>query len=733
MNSEQLTARLLATFVDELDEQVRVLNIDLLALEVTPDDPERLKSLFRVAHTLKGAARAAGVAPIESACHAMEGLLVEAREGRLALGAAEFAHCFAAADALGDAATRLRAGQDLTGAPIATMLVPPPRAAPAKKGRSAPRPALKPGPPVVPGRGSQRDGQIRIDGEKLDGLLAATEQLLIASDQTATRPPELRALHESIGRSVGQWHRTVRQVRLALERAHAPAAVTQAVSGMADGLEELLDGTARSASAAAADARGLGQAALAVAEQARRLRMRPFAEACEALPRMVRDLASGVGKEIQFEVEGGDVEVDRAVLDGLGEALIHLVRNAVDHGIESSSQRRRAGKPARGTVRVTAALVGDRLSVSVADDGAGLDIAALRAELGRRGLPSGGEDRELILALFEGGMSTRAEATTISGRGVGLDAVRAAVAGVRGTVRVDWEEGHGTTFTLECPPSLTTVRALLVAVGTQLFALPTTHIERIVRARAAEIQRAEGRDVIGTTDSPVPLVHLARLLPPLVPRPPVEPRMIVLLRAGGRRLGVVVDELIAERQLILRPLGGEGTVTPGVSGAAILELGRVALVLDPVALVAAGLGLEATPEPPGGEHPAARRGRRRILVVDDSITTRTLEQSILEAAGYEVLTAVDGADAWRALQEQGCDAIVSDIEMPRMDGFALCHAIRASHRFKALPVVLVTALEAPEQRLRGMEAGADAYLGKSSFDQRHLLETLAQLIGEPGP
>lgn len=733
MNKDQLGARLLATFTAELEEQVRAMNAALLALEAEPAAAERLKSLFRVAHTLKGAARAAAVAPVEQACHALETLLVEARDGRLTLGPPEFALLFAAADALGDAGKRLEAGRDLNGSPVAALRDRLTRRQP-EAGRKAapvaPAPSL---PPSVPSAVERGDGRVRVDAEKLDALLAATGQLLVAGSRVTSRPAELQALHDVAARSATEWSRTGRRLRLALERSAAPPALSQAVNGMEENLRHVLRETGRLAAGAAADARALSQVTDDVADQVRRLRMRPFVEACEALPRVVRDLASVSAKEMEIEILGGAVEVDRAVLDGLREALLQLVRNAADHGIEPPADRERAGKPRRGKVSVAAALRGDRLTVTVSDDGAGLDVPAVRAQLERRGLPVPHDEQELVRTLFAGGFSTRTGATAISGRGVGLDVVRAAIERIRGSVDVTWVRGRGTNFRLECPPTLATIHALLAVVGSQILAVPTTHVERLVRVRPEEIKHAEGRDVIATPETPVPLVALARLLPPLVERPAAGPLAVVLLRAGERRLAVAVDELVAEQEVLLRPVGRGREPLPHVSGAAILGTGRVALVLNAAAIVGAGLGLGAGPGVTIAEARSGGGAKRRILVVDDSITTRTLEQSILEAAGYDVRTAVDGADGWRVLQEHGCDVVVADIEMPRMDGFALCEAIRGSKRFKRLPVVLVTALETPEHRARGLEAGADAYIGKSSFDQQNLLDTISQLVGSEVP
>jgi two-component system, chemotaxis family, sensor kinase CheA len=380
-------------------------------------------------------------------------------------------------------------------------------------------------------------------------------------------------------------------------------------------------------------------------------------------------------------------------------------------------------------VSVTASLRADGLTVTVTDDGAGLDLAAIRARLVAGGLPVPGDDRELARTLFESGMSTRAETTAISGRGVGLDVVRAAMKRIRGSVDLTWVERRGTTFTLECPPTLATIRAVLASVGPQLVAMPTACVERLLRVRRDDVKQAEGRDMVISPSGPIPLASLARLLPPLVERPATGARPVIVLRVAERRLAVAVDDLVVEQELVVRPVLRDQELAPHVSGAAIVGSGQVVLVLNPATIIGEGLGLDGGARVAFAPEAEADRGPRRILVVDDSITTRTLEQSILEAAGYVVMTAADGADGWRLVQERGCDLVVADVEMPRMDGFALCEAIRGSKRHTKLPVVLVTALETPEHRMRGLEAGADAYLGKSSFDQQALLDTIGQLVG----
>lgn len=727
MNKGQLAARLLATFAGELEEQVAVMNAELLALEKSPGDATQLAVVFRVAHTLKGAAGAAGVPSIERACHALETMLAAVREGTRSLGTVEFEWLFASADAFADAGRRLRAGHDLVGAPIASLAGPDQGTPEGGPGRVATPTAAGSEAASEGSPGDGRGTQVRVGGEKLDLLLAATGQLIVARERVTDRPVELRALHDAATRSMNEWRRVSRRLRRSLTEAAVRPEIVRAITNVEDGLQHLAREAGRLAAQAATDAGLLAQVSNEVAGRVRRLRLRPFAEVCEPLPRAVRDLSARCGKAVDVEVRGGEIEVDRAVLDGLRDALLHLVRNAVDHGIESPVDRVRAGKPPHATVRLEAALRGDRLVVTVVDDGQGLAVAALRDQLARRGHAVPDDERELAQVLFESGVSTQEQATEVSGRGVGLDIVRAALARIRGRVDVSWVPGVGTTFVLECPTTLATVRALLVAVGAQTVAVPTVHVERLLRLRPDDIKHVKGREAIGTSDAPVPLVPLARLLPPLAERPRAGSLKVALLQSGTRKLAVIVDDLIAEQEVVTRPITALGAPLPHLTGAAVLSTGRIALVLDVVAAIGAGLALEPV-QSVVTSAPAAP-ARRRVLVVDDSITTRTLEQSILEAAGYEVRTAVDGADAWRVLQDHGSDLVVADVEMPVMHGFALCEAIRGSTRFKTLPVVLLTAIETPEHRARGLEAGADAYLGKSSFDQQRLLDTLSELLG----
>ena len=725
MSRKDLAARLLATFIGELGEQVETMNRELLALETTPGDRDRVHALFRVAHTLKGAARAAGVPLVERVCHALESLLADAREGKRALGAQDFELLFGAADALQDTAERLEAGADLTDSPLAAVLETlrdePGATTTRRPGEGREREGGRPPAP--------RDGQVRVPTQRVDALLATGAELLVAGGRPRVRAGEVEELRARLARCATDWKRAGRRLRIALESAEAPASDRRVLADVGGELERLAADAARVSRAASTDAHTLGRTVQEVLDHARGLRMRPFADACEVLPRAVRDLSVTAGKQVELRIDGAEVQADRVVLDGLREALLQMVRNAVDHGIEAPDERVAAGKPRHGTVAVAAGVRGDRLRVTVTDDGRGFDVSAIRDALRRRGMPVPADERDLPRALFEAGLSTRGQVTAVSGRGVGLDVARSAVERIDGRIDVTWAAGRQTTFLLDCPLTLASLKALLVSVGSQVVALPLGYVERLRRVRTADVRQVEGRHVLPTAEGPVPLVALATLLPPLGEIPPGEgPLSVVVIRVGARRLAVVVDEMLEVRELSARPIRAGEPKPRAVRGAALLETGRIALVTDPLALVDSALESEAASGPAFRDRGPTAPAKRCVLVVDDSITTRTLESSIVEAAGYEVLTAVDGSDAWRLLQEHACDLVVADIEMPRMDGFALCEAIRGSRRLSALPIVLVTALERPEDRARGLEVGADAYLGKSSFDQQHLLDTIRQLL-----
>jgi two-component system, chemotaxis family, sensor kinase CheA len=730
MDKEALRQRLMVTFLGELEEHVRALNRDAIALERTPgDDGALLTSLFRTAHSLKGAARSVNVRPIEAACHRLETLLGHARDAGQPLAPETLQLLLTTADAFADAGDRLRAHEDVAVGPLRGVLRRLDEAGQQPPGAAAPSPppatTTAATPPPVP------DAFVRVPAAKLDSLLASSSELLIALRRLAAEQQAGARLHDALRRWRSEWLQLERPLRKALA-VHGPLLPRRALLALdrtRDQLHDIEHLVGLLSSRMSAETHGTERAAATVEDEIRTLRMFPFSHACEGLERAVRDLTRGSAKQVNVVVEGGDVELGRFVLESLRDPLLHLVRNAVDHGIETADERRAAGKPPLATVTVSAALRGNVVEITVADDGRGLDIAAIRELARRKQIAAPDDDGDAARLIFLPGFSTARVLTEVSGRGVGLEVVKHRVESLHGHVDVASSPAGGLRVVLTVPLTLITIRALLVRVAGHVYAIPVTSVRRLARVGAADIASVRGREVLLSEGAPIPIATLAAILhlDGAAPRFSHLKAPLVVMTSGAAQVAVIVDELITEDEVLVKALGARLRHVRHVAGATILASGEVALILNAAGVVQSALtaapprALAALQEPT----PAARR---RLLVVDDSVTTRSLQRSILEGAGYEVMVAGDGSDAWQLLQDAGADLVVADVEMPRMDGFALCEAIRRSTRFRDLPIVLVTALQNDADRKRGLDAGADAYLSKAGFDQRVLLDTVAQLL-----
>ncbi len=737
MDRVSLLARLMATFVGELAEHVRTFNGELLALEKNPegaDRAERFKTLLRAAHSLKGAARSVNVGLIEEASHRLEDVLIAARDHQIAADADLFALLYASADALEETGGRLRDQRELDGSPL-DLLLSRLDAAVGSAGAKPPTPRIVEPPkplktaepaPVMIDRPREASAFVRVASEKLDALLTRSGELLVARRRVEARGDDLERLRESVAR----WGEESRNA------AHNPGAGRDRPARSFERLAQMERELEKLALAFEADRRQLAAAAGSLDDEVRRARMQPFAEGCQWLDRAARDVATSEGKLVDVVIDGGDVEIDRSVLEGLKDPLTHLVRNAVDHGVELPETRRKLGKPEVARIWVSAALRGAQVEVVVEDDGEGVNLDAVRGRLVELGLNVPEDDRDLVETILLPGFSTSEQLTNVSGRGVGLDVVKTRVEACHGTVSVSTERGSGTRFTLSVPLTLTALRAILFRAGGQTFAVAVANVERLLRVDLTEVRNIGGRGVLivpGGSPIPIaPLTELLNLTETLGTRVDVVKRPGLVIVAGDRRAAVLVDELIGEQEVTVKGLGDRLRRLRAVSGATILPEGPVALVLNASTLA------RATPTVPVAVSASRSAGRgvdvgnvhlkKRVLVVDDSVTIRTLEKDSLESAGYEVLTAVDGEDGWRVLQESGADLLISDVEMPRMDGLTLTATVRRSARFSRLPIILYTSRASDADRARGGDVGADAYLVKSSSDQRDLLETIAQLL-----
>jgi two-component system, chemotaxis family, sensor kinase CheA len=695
----QPEAEFLGIFRDEANERLDSMSTALLAIEDGRASADGIDSLFRDAHTIKGGAGMLGLEAIGVLAHAVEDVLADARQGgELPAGladpllrACDFLRALVNADEPADpeATAALIAELASAPAPVGQAAKTPPTAEPAPappplrvvKTPEAPAveappaveatPAVEVPPPVVERRSAPADAQsargrtVRVPAEKLDVLL------------------------DLVGETV--LHRQ----RLGHLVAAGDSAQHEELSDELDHGDRLLG---------------------ALQDAAIQTRTLPFGSITGPFPRAIRDIANAEGKEVELVVEGTETELDRVILEGISEPLVHMLRNAVAHGIETPAERLATGKARRGRVVLTAEQRGGLVAVSVTDDGRGVSPELL-AQASREG--------SLVDILARPGFSTRTEVSDLAGRGVGVDVVKAHVESFGGSLQIESEPGAGMSVTLLLPLTLALLDVLLVERGSHVFGVPLASVQEAVAV--TETLSLTGRKSLELRGESVAFGDLADLLgadaPPLPPRAPA-----IIVAAGGRRVALACDRLIGESEVVVKPLGPLLASVRGYLGAAILGDGRVALLLDPAGATATAPRIRqreavaATPD----EQSAVRT----LLVVEDSFMVRELQRSILEAAGYRVVTAKHGVDALAQLaSDSEIDLVVTDVDMPEMDGLTLTAAIRASAEHQGLPIVIVTSRHNDEDRRRGVEAGADAYMVKDSFDQHALLDTVARLVG----
>jgi two-component system sensor histidine kinase and response regulator WspE len=467
-------------------------------------------------------------------------------------------------------------------------------------------------------------------------------------------------------------------------------------------------------------------------------RMRPFGDGTSGLARMVRDVARTLGKKVRWQLIGESTQVDRDILDLLKAPLGHMLRNALDHGIESPAVRLAHGKPEEGTLTLEARHSAGALQITVSDDGAGIDLAALRAAIVRRKLASEDtvarlSEAELLEFLLLPGFSLRDQVTDVSGRGVGLDAVHDVVKRVRGTVRITQETGVGTRMQMQLPLTLSVIRSLLVEVAGEPYAIPLAHVNRTLQVSRTDIELLEGHQHIAFAGRRIGVVTAHQILDTALPASDYDTVCLVVIGDGPQTYGVMVDRFLGERMLVVQPLDARLGKIRNITAGALMENGDPVLIADVDDWLRSVERLVA-----GGELRHAqqrgvatgRRAARRVLVVDDSLTVRELERKLLATRGYDVTIAVDGMDGWNAVRSERFDLVITDIDMPRMDGIELVTLIKRDPQLQALPVMIVSYKDREEDRRAGLDAGADYYLAKGSFHDETLLDAVRDLIGE---
>lgn len=604
-----------------------------------------------------------------------------------------------------------------------------------------------------------RSGQlVRVDVQRLDVFLKRAEELISAKLAMMEHLRLLKNLHRRYEQSKRLYSSGFEEFKALKSKAPdlstpslPPAGkdlmeVLQFVGNHQTALHELGGDMARALASAEETARTLAILVEELMEGAKDVLLQPFGLVLRGLSRMVRDIADQLGKDVSLIIEGDDVEADRRILEELKDPLVHLLRNAVDHGLETPSERLRLGKAPQGTIRIRVVQDEARtVTLTVEDDGRGIDAQALRETAVRRGILSAEEGRELsdeavLQLIFRSDFSTSPMVTELSGRGLGMPIVKEKVEGLGGRVRVETQEGRGTRMILELPVSLATFRGILVGAGGRHFVVPTHAVEAVVKLREGDCQRVEGRETLVHGGRVIPLENLGRVLDlPEADTPSSKDtgrrRAALILTGGDRTAAVEVDSVLGEQEILIKGLGPQLQKVMHIWGATILGSGQVVPVLNAVEVVrsvekSTPRSFSRTlPVAAGQIGAAADKRKRAVLVAEDSVTSRTLLKNILETAGYSVQTAVDGQEALALLREYTFDAVVSDVEMPRMNGFDLTRAIRQDEKLKHMPVVLVTSLDSREHREEGLEAGADAYIVKSAFDQSTLLDVLERFTG----
>lgn len=796
--SQEIRQQLIPTFKVEQQEHVQKITQGLLALEGRPEAAKRkalLEEVFREAHSMKGAAQALNVPTVAKVGHLLEDLLLDAKENRLTFSAELFDLLHVALDAISlvldqaetdsadtppdivvllnqlknaqaeaseaveaepenitaevsesflesleveDAPMQPVAETSFLAEPSAVVPQAPPEPEPKKRAEA---PANQSG-----------EQTIRVSVNKLDALMAQSSELLAAKIRAEQRLAEVQQLESSLTEWQKMWHglRPYHN-RLLRNQQRANGTSTHTNDEKGRDLMTLLDffyqnqDQPRQFNAQintlyrqfANDILRLSLNINELQEEIKRMRMLPLATITATFGRIVRDIARDQNKQINLVILGEETELDKRVLEQIKDPLIHLLRNAADHGIETPEKRQQAGKPATGEITLAAKQQGNNVIITIDDDGSGLALDKLRQSAVRKGILNQAEADELdddaaAMLVFNSGLSTSPIITNYSGRGVGLDVVRKNIEDLHGKLRVDFKPEQGTTFSMTLPLTLASSRGLLVRASDQLFALPLTNIDHMVRVKCEDVNAVMGKSTMLDGGKPLALAWLEDILhlpPAQAIENEAEPLTVVIISAAEKRLGLVVSSLEGEQEIVMKNLGQQLVKVGGFSGATVLGSGQVVLVLNAADLLKLAHGAKAhavntavSPEQP-------TEAQKTILVVDDSITTRTLEKNILEAAGYKVKLANDGEEAYgQLLTEKLPHLVISDVEMPRLDGFGLALRLKEDNRFRDIPFILVTSLDSPKSKARGIEVGADAYIVKSSFDQGDLLETIRQLI-----
>ncbi len=751
--SDEFAKRLLATFRVEADEHLKNITSGLIELETDPDLKVKagiVETVFREAHSLKGAARAVNQTNIETICQSLESVFSVMKRREIHMVPFVFDTLHQAVDILNELNLSFPEEVRTDKEKISKIIE---KIAKIETGQDDALSGMHE-PPAIPVDKPARQQKplpfdtIRISVEKMNTLLRQSEEMLSVKLMTDQHLGDIHDLIHMFGTWQKQWSKiypTICEFRRLQERNDKQGKKRRKDDKQNYKVLEFGDLThdhMKALESKLIDLRRTGDRQRYTTElmvdnlleEMKKILMLPFSTLLEAFPKFVRDLSRDQGKDIDLVISGEEIEIDRRILEEMRVVFIHLLRNAIDHGIEKPEVRLRNKKSPRGKIKImVTSMEGNKVDILLSDDGIGMDMQALKDAAIKRGIISLEDaakltDQDLPAIVFQSGVSTSPIITDLSGRGLGLAIVREKIEKLGGQIVLETHQHTGTSFRMTLPLTLVAFRGLLVSVAEREFIVPTTNVESVVRVKRDEIKTVENRDTLSLNGVTIPLLRLADVLELTEKNGDLTMMTVLILESQGKRIGFIANKVLNEQEFLIKSLSQPLARVRNIAGATILGSGKVAPVLNVSDLMKSAAKAAVYGPKPGRTEAKGEEIRKSVLVVEDSITSRMLLKNILETAGYLVATAVDGIDAMTLLKTEKFDVVVSDVDMPRMNGFNLTEKIRGDKKLAELPVVLVTALESREDKERGIDVGANAYIVKSSFDQSNLLEVIRRLI-----
>ncbi|KRB92899.1 hybrid sensor histidine kinase/response regulator [Noviherbaspirillum sp. Root189] len=760
-------------FRSEAESQAQILTQGLLLLDRNGQDLKAIEPLMRAAHSLKGAARIVNMEPIERLSHVMEDCFVAAQKGKLQLTGARIDRLLSGVDLITQLASLSEADVpawlEQNKLHVANLLVsmydaadpaklndPSPIAPPlpsttavtAAAAATAPAPSVPdaiaaatptivptaiPVAPITPSAIPRDEQVLKVSVRSFDRLLSLASESRVA---THSLGPYVQAM-QRYKKKKHEMVTAFEQLSDALSSMPIDDTVRERLLQVRQRINPVRQELVSRIAELEAYERRLLAASQEILDEVLTLRMRPFRDGVQGFPRMVRDLAKSLGKDAHLEIVGEDTLVDRDILARIESPINHMLRNAIDHGMEVPEQRLANGKPARGNLRLEARHSAGMLTILISDDGQGVDLDSIRKKLVERKMASEAmaaemSSAELLDFLLLPAFSLKDTATHVSGRGVGLDAVSATVRQLNGTVRLETERGKGFFITITLPLSQSVVRALVVDIAGEPYAIPITKIDRVMEISPSDIFSLENKQFFAIGKDHIGMVSAAQLLDLGDTQTTDRNLPVIIVGSGQRRHALAVDAIIGEQSLAVQPIDAIFGKLRDISAAALLDDGSPVLILDidDVLISIDKLASEGSLRQVQRVTPELDAMAKRVLVIDDSLTVREMERKLLSTRGYKVDVAVDGMDGWNAVRSVNYDLVITDVDMPRMDGIELVTLIKQDARLRTIPVMIVSYKDRPEDRARGITAGADYYLTKGSFHDETLLDAVVDLIGE---